>query len=543
MADNKNKSVLIVDDIPNARTSLQITMSNLEFGKIRSVSGVNEAMDAIASNNLDVILCDYYMGDAADGQQFLEFLRSKNVIKSSTIFIMVTAEQGYNHVITAAECAPDDYLLKPFTGAAVMARLDRLFERNEVLKEVFKRYDAQDYDGTVTACNDVLASKSKFSMDALRLKGEAFLLSGRHQEAVDHFQKIVLARDLPWARLGLAKAYLGNNQLDKAEAATRSVIRDNPKYLAAYDFLSRILKRIGKKKESLAILQSAATISSNSMSRQRTIGAAALDAGELSVAENAMKSVIARNKNSPLREASDYAMLSNVMIEKGDAEQALSVIQDARASIKGVATLDRSMLASIEAIAHKRSGNAPAAKRALSDALANTHSFDGLSEELSLTLAKACIENGEFDQGMKLIKNVIQMNPDDLDKRASIKTSMLAAGVDEDRLEKLIDSSLAEVKDINNNGVLLAREGKFEEAFELLRAALERVPSNQQYISNAAAILLADLEKNGLDHTKYTEAKSQLSRLKEINPAHPRIKGLEDAMERITKKFDINGGL
>ena len=90
MADNKNKSVLIVDDIPNARTSLQITMSNLEFGKIRSVSGVNEAMDAIASNNLDVILCDYYMGDAADGQQFLEFLRSKNVIKSSTIFIMVT---------------------------------------------------------------------------------------------------------------------------------------------------------------------------------------------------------------------------------------------------------------------------------------------------------------------------------------------------------------------------------------------------------------------------------------------------------------------
>lgn len=542
MADNKDKSVLIIDDIQTARASLQITMSNLDFGRITTVGSVKEAMEAIGARSFDVILCDYFMGDAADGQQFLEFLRSNDVIKSSTIFVMVTAEQGYTHVMTAAECAPDDYLVKPFTGAAILARLERLFDRNEVLTDVFRLFDQKNYDETVIACNKVLEAKSRFSVDAMRIKGEALVYAKRSPEAIDHYERIVMARDLPWAKLGLARAYADNGQMDKAESVTRSILRDNPKYMAAYDFLAKVLKKINKKKEALAVLQNATALSPKSVTRQRVVGNVALEIGDLNTSEAAMLNVIARNRNSPMKQASDYATLSNIMLEKDDPVKALSVIKEAQDTIKSSSGMDKASLSSLESLAHKRNGNEAAAKQALKEALMHAPSSDNLPESLSLSLARACLENNEMEKGFQLMKNLVQMNPDDTDMQASVKQAMLKAGIDADNVKSVIDSSLDEVLQINNKGVLLARNGEFEEAGQLLRSAAKRVPSNQQFVSNAAAILLADLEKNGLDYTKLHETKALIASLKDLNQNHTKLPSLLTALERLAvrHKLDLN---
>lgn len=540
MSENKTRTVLVVDDMPNARSSLRITMAHLDFGKVVCVSGVREAMEEIGARPYDVILCDYYMGEAADGQQFLEFLRSKKVIKSSTIFVMVTAEQGYSHVMAAAECAPDDYLIKPFTAAAIQARLGRLFERNRVLLNVYNLYDAEKYSDCISACDNVITSKSPFTIEALRIKGEAFLYAQRPKEAIDHYQKILFARDIPWAKLGLAKGYAEDGQLDKAEAVTRSILRDNPKYLAAYDFLANILRRTNKKKEALAVLRSAGEFSANSVTRQREIGAVAFETGDFAASENAMTAVIARNKNSPMKEASDYAMLSNIMVEKGEAGKALAVMKDAKESLKGISGLDRAVLSSAESIVQKRNGNDEAAKRALNDAIANAPSNDNLPESLSMSLAKACLESGEAERGFELMKNMLQVNPDDKDVQENIKAAMLAAGIDPAKVDSIIKSNLAEVQEINNKGVLLARNGQFEEAGQLLKNAASRVPTNQQFVSNAAAIMLADIEKNGLDYAKLLESKRLAGALKKLNPSHPKLTSLVTALDRIRTKHQID---
>lgn len=540
MEANRDKAVLIIDDMNTARSSLRITMTHLNFGKILCVAGVREAMEAIGAKDYDVILCDYYMGEAADGQQFLEFLRSKAVIKSSTIFVMVTAEQGYTHVMSAAECAPDDYLLKPFTAAAIQARLARLFDRNKTLAEVFRLHDSEEYADSVLACDRVIAAKSPFSMDAMRFKGEALLSAQHWDDAILHYEGILAVRALPWAKLGLAKAYAGGGQMDKAEAVTRSILRDNPKYLAAYDFLANILRRTNRKKEALTVLTSVTEMSTKSVTRQRLIGAVAFESGDMQASESAMLAVIARNKNSPMREASDYTTLSNIMVEQGQAAKALGVLSEARTAFKDMADVDLAIVNSVEAIAYKRSGNHPAAQRAMQQALSIVTSNDNLSEQLSMSLAKACLENEQSERGLQLMKNMLQKNPGDKEMQAAIKSAMLSAGIASDAVDSIIQSNLAEVQEINNKGVLLARNGQFDEAGALLKSAASRVPTNQQFVSNAAAILIADLEKNGFNANKLQEAQQLTAALRKLNPAHAKLQSLRVALERIHRKNHID---
>lgn len=538
--NNRNKTVLIIDDMQVARASLQITMSNLEFGKIKTVATVKEAMDAITNTDYDVILCDYYMGGSADGQQFLEFIRSKNVIKSSTIFVMVTAEQGYTQVIVAAECAPDDYLLKPFTGAAINARLERLFERNELFKELFKLYDKKNYADAISACDEIINGKSQFRIDAFRIKGECLLLSKDPTKAIQHYLQILHGREIPWARLGLAKAYADNGEMGKAESVTRSVLRDNPKYMAAHDFLARLLAKLNKKREALVVLENAARVSVKSVTRQRSIGTLSLELGDVNKSEAAMTAVIERNKNSPMKEASDYAILSNIHLEKNEPSKALELLQNARESFKEIHGLDAVALSSAEALVFKRTGNKEAAARALENALDSLQGLENVPENLSLSLAKACLENNKPEQGFNLMKNLLQTNPDDKAKQQLVQEAMLKSGVKQTDIDNLIAASIKEVMQINNKGVLLARDGEYEAAGKLLKSAANRVPTNQQFVSNAAAILLADIEKNGLDYSKLEDAKMYLASLKDLNPSHQKLSSLIETLERIRVQYSLS---
>ncbi len=125
----KDKHVLIIDDMADMRSSLRNQIGSLEITNVGVASSIRDALDLLKQKRYDVILCDYYLGGSTDGQQFLEYLRTAKIISRATLFIMITAETGYESVITAAECLPDDYLLKPFTAETLRSRFQRLMEK------------------------------------------------------------------------------------------------------------------------------------------------------------------------------------------------------------------------------------------------------------------------------------------------------------------------------------------------------------------------------------------------------------------------------
>lgn len=118
-----DKKILIIDDLQGMRSQLKASLSTLGFERLRVASNVRDAMARLTEVAYDIILCDYYLGDATSGQQFLQYVRTREIISPSAIFIMITAERSYEPVMRAAEWTPDDYLVKPFTAAQLEARI------------------------------------------------------------------------------------------------------------------------------------------------------------------------------------------------------------------------------------------------------------------------------------------------------------------------------------------------------------------------------------------------------------------------------------
>jgi len=172
--------VLIIDDISAMRMALRQQLEQIDIRKVDQAGSSEEALRMVQKSRYDLILCDYYLGDGTDGQQLLEHMRAKGLLPATTLFFIVTAESTHDFVARAGECAPDDYLIKPFTAGTLSARLERMFERQQALSGINARLAAKDLAGAVTECDAVLRARSKFSMDALKLKGSTLLELGLH---------------------------------------------------------------------------------------------------------------------------------------------------------------------------------------------------------------------------------------------------------------------------------------------------------------------------------------------------------------------------
>lgn len=526
------KKVLVIDDLAGMRNQLQQSLTHSGFEKLHVVSSIREAMGRIAAEKYDVILCDYFLGDSTNGQQFLEYLRTRDLISRNTIFVMITAESSYERVVVASECSPDDYLLKPFTAEMLNNRLERLLERQDSFVQLDRAHDAHDWKSVVDECDRLMERKDKHFIELCKIKGNALLRLGRNEDALKLYEEILALRPLPWATLGLAKARAALGQADESESMLRKLLAENPQFMAAYDFLGNLLNAAGKKNEALDALKQARTVSPGTLSRTREIGALAVETGDYSLAEEVLDTALKQNKFSPVREAGDYAILSRALSEQGKADKALDVLKEAKGSFKGDA--DVALLAANESLAYRKAGNEAAASAALQAALALDAS--GLPVGAATAIADACFALGQEARANDLLKQVLQNNPDDLAVQGRVKQVFAAAGKGADEAGAMIESSAREVIQINNDGVRKAEAGQLAEAITLLSQAADRLPNNLQIVGNAALALALDLVRNGNTPDKMQACLKYRQRVIDKDPAFPKLAQIDGLLKKAMQK-------
>lgn len=123
-------TVLIVDDDLKLLKMLQRTLSYENLRVITATNGL-EALPLVSSEAPDLIILDWMM-PKMDGIAFIERLRERH---DQTMVLMLTARDAIENRVEGLESGADDYLVKPFAPAELVARVHALLRRVEASPE------------------------------------------------------------------------------------------------------------------------------------------------------------------------------------------------------------------------------------------------------------------------------------------------------------------------------------------------------------------------------------------------------------------------
>jgi tetratricopeptide (TPR) repeat protein len=533
--DWADKHYLVVDDFVGVRQLLRESLRSLGAKNIDQASSGGEAMALLARIRYDVVLCDYNLGDGKNGQQVLEEARVRNLVNPSTVWLMVSAEKSVESVMGAAEHQPDAYLIKPITEGVLLSRLNRVWHRKQVFRMIDQAYAEKDYLRAARLCDDQIAVDKVHEFELLRMKARLMEKSGQPTRAREVYERVLEQREYQWARAGLAKIRLANGEFEQARQVFQGVIAENRYYIDAYDQLALSYQNMGKLEEAGAILERAATLSPNSVTRQRSLGKLALKLGNMAMAEKAFRKCIAIGEYSIMKTPDAYLGLARVCGQKNDPKEALRLLLVAQREFAHDHPDIQLRTKITEGLVYHESGDYRRARKA----------GDDLDAMLKATLERpdvpACLELATllFAVGVKeaaidLLRYVIRNNHDNpllLDEVQNIfdKARMADEGM------AMIRASKKEAADLMNQGVLLWKTGKLGEAVAWMRDARKAVPNNQRILFNAAQIMVSCLQQQGYDAALAAEAYEILHHVDHLLPGQQRFAQLMEQLAQLTQ--------
>lgn len=528
---------LVVDDIPGMRNALRMTLTNFGLTRTDVAGSAQEAISRVGNIQYDLILADYNLGEGRDGQQLLEELRHRNLISLQTVYVMVTAESIYEKVAATAELAPDDYMLKPFSAELMRNRLDVILQRKLAFAKIHQLFEQGDLAGAVAGCDALMKSKPRYLVDALRFKGELFIAMGRFEEAEALYRQIMEMRAMPWARLGLARSLHMQGKEEEASAILLDALEATPELIAAYDLLAEVRLAGKDTKGAQEALQRGTAISGRTVRRQQLLGEVAYENGDVHVAEEAFHAALEKGRHSIFVTHADYGNLCRVQVEQGNLNGAMDTLKKGRSTLQG-SPEGQLVTAVVSSLVHTKAGQPEAAKRALDEAVRLRGDGARGDGRLMLDLADSCMANDRPEVADAIVGEVAKNAHDSeslLDKARRIytQTGRQEAG------DQVLKEATTLVRQLNNEGVILAQKGDFGTAAERLLTAAREAPYNPRVLMNAVWVLLKDIDQNGLDDAKLQEAKRLLDDADRLAPGHNRIPGLRNHLKELEGRFGI----
>ena len=528
---------LVVDDYPGMRNALRLTLTNFGIKKIQLAGNAAEAIYQVKSKPCAFILCDYNLGDGRDGQQLLEELRHSNLISPETVFMMVTAESFYEKVVATAELAPDDYMIKPFSAEVLHSRLESVLQRKRAFRDVHRHLLAHNLEAAILACDEIIRSRPKYMVDALRFKGELLVTLERFTEAEVLYQQIIKMRAIPWARLGLARTLHKQKKDEAAEEELRDVLEHAPEMVAAYDLLSDVCMARKDAAAAQIVLQQGVAISGKTVRRQQKLGEVALVNGDLDTARTAFTHALEKGRHSIFITPSDFGNLCRVQLEQGDLKAVADTLRKNKSTLQSTPE-GQLVMAVTQGMACIQDGKLQEATKVLDAAGALRAAGTRGDDQLVLDMARVCMATGRLDEADGLVSEVARNSHDSEALLAKAKRIYEEAGRS-DAGTAVLSNATSGVRKLNNEGVVLAQRGDYQAAVEKLLTACEEAPYNPRIMMNTVWVILKSLDESGMDEKRLEHARHYLAEASRQAPDHPRLSGLRLQLREVEQRFGI----
>jgi len=528
-------TALIIEPHAGMRASIHNMLNLCGLSKIDHAASSNNAIKHLGLKSFDLILCEYDLDGGQDGQQLLEDLRHHQLISLSTMFFMVTAEGNYGKVVSAAELAPTDYILKPFTADRLLERIGRALDKRNVFMPVYQFMEVGSQREAIEACAEGVRAHPRYAIDFLRLRAELHMFLGEPAEAEPIYQQLYEAKAIAWARLGLAKTLFMRERFAEAQNILESLVDSNKKFVDAYDWLAKTHAAVGEMEKSQSVLADAVAVSPHAVRRLRKLGETALETGDTATAEKVLKQVVSKAKYSEFRDPEDHVKLVQTLVKNGDPVQAAAVIRDLDKSMGGQKnTAACSAISS--AMVHEYTGNETRLNESLTAALNACKETLGLSAEVKMELARNCLQNNLEEGASEVMREVMRNAPNNAAMAKAMGVFEKAGRAD--LALTIAQESRQAVVDLVAAGASKAKEGDYRGAVSLMAEAVNKLPDNPQVVFNAAVAVLKCLENMGWEERLGQYALSLIDTVRRLDPINPKLPALAGLHQQILKKYN-----
>ena len=528
-------SALIIEPHAGMRASIHNMLNLCGLTKIDHAAGSNAAIKHLGLKTFDLIICEYDLDGGQDGQQLLEDLRHHQLIRLATMFFMVTAEGNYGKVVSAAELAPTDYILKPFTADRLLERIARALEKRTVFMPVYQFMEVGNQRDAIAACIEGMKANPRYAIDFMRLRAELHMFLGEPGEAEPIYKQLIDAKAIAWARLGLAKTLFMRERFAEAQNILEGLVDSNKKFVDAYDWLAKTHAAVGNLDKSQSVLADAVSVSPHAVRRLRKLGEVALETGDTDTAEKVLKQVVSKAKYSEFRDPEDHVKLVQTLVKKGDPVQAAAVIRDLDKSMGGQKNTQVCSAIS-SAMVHEYTGNETRLAESLNAALNACKDSLGLSSEVKMELARNCLQNNMEEGASEVMREVMRNAPNNAAMAKAMSVFEKAGRAD--LAKSIAQESRQAIVDLVAAGATKAKEGDYRGAVSLMVEAVNKLPDNPQVVFNAAVAVLKCLENMGWEERLGQYALNLIDTVRRLDPINPKLPALAGLHQQILKKYD-----
>lgn len=535
MADLERLNVLIIEANQGMRGQLRSMLNGFGIADVSFAPSAGMAITRLRERRFDILLCEYNLGEGQDGQHLLEDLRTNEIIPLDTLFIMITGERNYERVVSAAELAPNDYILKPLTPDTLQLRLTRALEKREIFRPTYKLIEAGETQQAIEMCRKGRREHPRHRIDFMRLEAELHGQLGHTEDAEELYREVLASKAVPWARLGLAKTLFAKKEFSAAEELLSALVAENRNYIDAYDWLAKTRELSGHIEDARDVLANAVAISPHRISRLRHLGNVQLAVGDHESAERTLAEVVRKGKYSDFRDPEDHVHLVRAQLGQGRTNEAQATIRDLERSMGSLpATPICSSLS--KALYHTKTGDTEQAQAALQSALQEGADVSSVSVVLKQELVKACLDNDLHAEGSQLVMDILRNSADErIVEQTRAILHERGCGELSEELEERVHS---EVKNLIAAGADMVRGGDFDGAVREMMSAVQKMPGNPHVLFNAALALLRHIENRGWNERFASQARALITRVRRLDPANPRLEALTGFMQQLVKKYN-----
>ncbi len=513
MIDYKQLHILIIEDMPNFSSALRnmVMFYGADHKNIQVAASGEEALPLLNGTRYDVVLSDYNLGEGRNGNDVLEEAKHHNLLKSSCVYIMLTAENSVDMVMGALEYSPDEYLTKPFTKEVLNARLERLLTRRNALMPIYKDIDKKELGPAIANCNKLVAQYPRYKGYLLKLKTELMMQKEAYEPLLDIYGALLKVKFIPWAQLGLGKCHYFLGDYPKAEAAFREILNQNKRYVQAWDWLARVLEKKGDIAGGQQALSEATDISPRNVRRQSKLGELAIQNGDLEVAEKAYNQSVRVGKHSVHQSPDNYLGLAKVLSER------VKTVDPRVAKRMGIKAA--TMMEELRTLYRRDPAVALQSRLAEGEVQFALGNENGVNQALAQAY-DICSKDKDGEVPAVLKEQVIEQ--------------LEGCGQDT-QAHTLVHGMQQEESHHNHEAVALYEQGDLSKALELLKIAVEDKPRSFAINLNFAQVALHYMTNNEVDKVLLSKVKNSFNRVESLPEDDPRAKLLQQLKVRYQK--------